>query len=103
MAMRCPKCDADISDTYEGDDYSCGIVAGWSCDTCGLGFAEHEYPREPMDDDVGIPPAPPRADGKIGTPLSKLSSQPGPKDDPGHPDHARYAEFCRIASSWGYE
>jgi hypothetical protein len=21
----------------------------------------------------------------------------------GHPDHARYDEFCRIAKSWGYD
>lgn len=30
---------------------------------------------------------------KLGTPLSQLSGQPGPG----------YAEFCRLAQSWGYE
>lgn len=99
MSMNCPKCDADVSDTYERDDWSCGIVAGWYCDACDLGIGEHEYPREPLDDDVGIMPY-----GRpIGTPVSQLSGQPGPKDDPGHPDHAKYAEFCRIARSWGYD
>ena len=34
--MNCPKCDADISDTFERDDPSCGITAGWYCDACDL-------------------------------------------------------------------
>ncbi len=63
--MNCPKCEADVSETYEPDDWSCGIVGGWYCDAC--------------------------------------DPQPGPKDDIGHPDHARYAEFCRIARAWGCE
>jgi hypothetical protein len=99
--MNCPKCDADISDSYEPDDYSVGIVAGWYCDTCDLAFGEYDYPREPMEGDVGIPPRDPSL--PLGTPISQLSGQPGPKNDPGHPDHARYAEFCRIAKSWGYD
>jgi len=36
--MNCPKCDADISDTFERDDPSCGITAGWYCDACDLGM-----------------------------------------------------------------
>lgn len=32
--------------------------------------------------------------GKLGTPISELSGQPG---------HKGYAEFKRIASSWGFE
>lgn len=99
--MNCPKCDADISDSYEPDDYSVGITAGWYCDACDLAFGEHDHPREPLEGDVGIPPRDPKA--PLGTPISQLSGQPGPKDDPGHPDHARYAEFCRIAKSWGYD
>lgn len=100
--MNCPKCDTDISESYEPDDPSVGICGGWYCDACDLGIGEHEYPREPLDDDMEIPPVPRREDGKIGTPIANLSGQPGPKDDIGHPDHARYAEFCRIARSWGH-
>lgn len=46
--MNCPKCDADISDTFERDDPSCGISAGWYCGDCDLAIAEWEAPREPM-------------------------------------------------------
>lgn len=52
--MNCPRCDADISDTFERDDPSCGISAGWYCDACDLGIAEWEAPREPMEGDVPI-------------------------------------------------
>jgi hypothetical protein len=89
--VNCPKCDADISDTFEGDDPSCGINAGWYCDACDLGIGEHEYPREPMEGDVGIPPRDPSA--PIGTPISQIST---------HPDSNGYAEWCRISRSWGY-
>lgn len=101
--MNCPKCDADVSDTYEGDDWSCGISAGWFCEACDLGIADDgEY--EPRDGDVQIMSAKEfNGDRPLGTPLSELSGQPGPKDDSGHPDHARYAEFCRIARSWGHD
>lgn len=99
--MNCPKCDADISDTFESDDPSCGITAGWFCDACDLAIAEWEYPRDPLPDDVHLSvrdPAEP-----AGTPLSELSGQPGPKNDPTHPDHQRYENFKRIARSWGHE
>lgn len=99
--MNCPKCDADISDSYEPDDHSVGIVGGWYCGVCDLGVAEDV--REPLEGDVEIPPFVREPGVKLGTPISALSSQPGPKDDLGHPDHARYAEFCRIARSWGYD
>lgn len=92
MTVNCPKCQADISDTYEPDDFSCGVVAGWNCDTCGIGVGEHEVDREPLEDDVGIAPAP--RDRPLGTPISQLSGRPG---QPG------YEEFCRIARSWGYD
>lgn len=98
--MNCPKCDADISDSYEPDDWSVGIVGGYYCDACDLAVGD-DY--EPQDDDVAIGPAPRRPDGQIGTPISELSGQPGPKDDIGHPDHARYANFSRIARSWGHD
>ena len=104
MPMNCPKCGTDISESYEPDDYSCGIVAGWSCDSCGIGFAEHEYPRELLPDDVPImTDKEAHGDRPLGTPLSELSGRPGPKDDIGHPDHARYENFKRIARSWGYD
>lgn len=88
--MDCPKCGADITDSYEPDDYSCGIVGGWYCDACDLGVGEHEYPREPLEDDV-YPSSPKK---EIGTPISEISGRPG---------HPGYAEFCRIAKSWGHE
>ena len=88
---NCPKCDADISDSYEPDDWSVGIVGGYYCDACD--FAVSDDDKEPLENDVGIPPATPRPDGKIGTPISELSGQPGPG----------YNEFCRIAKSWGYD
>lgn len=100
--MNCPKCNADISDSYESDDWSVGISAGWYCDACDLGVGD-DGDYEPLPGDVDIPPAPRPPDGKLGTPISQLSGRPGPKDDPDHPDHARYAEFCRIARSWGYD
>ena len=100
--MNCPKCEADVSETYEPDDPLVGICGGWFCDACDLGIGEHEYLHEPLEGDVEIPSAPRRPDGNIGTPLSQLSGQPGPKDDIGHPDHAHHAEFCRTARSCGF-
>ena len=100
--MYCPKCQADISDSYEPDDSSVGIVGGYYCDACDLAVGDDNY--EPMEGDVSIITAKEfRGDRPLGTPLSELSGQPGPKDDIGHPDHARYAEFCRIARSWGFD
>jgi hypothetical protein len=92
--VNCPKCDADVSDSYEPDDWSCGIVGGWYCDACDLGIGENEIDREPMDGDV-FPSAPPRdPTAPIGTPLSQLSGRPG---------HPGYDEFCRIAKSYGFD
>lgn len=100
--MNCPKCDADVSESYEPDDWSVGIVGGWYCDACDLGICE-DYQREPIEGDVGIPPAPRPPDGQRGTPLSELSSQPGDPNNLSDPRHAGYAEFCRIARSWGFD
>ncbi len=99
--MNCPKCDADIGDTYEPDDPSVGIVGGYYCDACDLAVGRDDY--EPREDDVPIGPAPRHPDGKIGTPISELSGQPGDPKDLSDPRHAGYAEFCRIARSWGYD
>lgn len=89
--VNCPKCGADVSDSYEPDDPSVGIVGGWSCE-CGEGIAEHEVGYDYHESDVGVPPAPRPA--KLGTPLSELSTRPGEKG---------YDEFVRIAKSWGYD
>ena len=101
---RCPKCNADISDSYQPDDFSVGIVGGWYCDACDQAFGERDYPREPLEGDVQIMPASElRGDRPLGTPISELSSQPGDPKNPDDPRHAGYAEFCRIARSWGYD
>jgi hypothetical protein len=90
---NCPKCDADISESYEGDDPSSGIVGGWYCDACDLGVGEEEY--EPLEGDVPLMSAKEvRGDRPLGTPLSELSGRPG---EPG------YDEFKRIAKSWGHD
>ncbi len=99
--MRCPKCDADISDTYEGADPSVGIMsAGWYCDACDAAYGEHDYPREPMHDDVPIMPASEfRGDKPLGTPFSELAGTPGTTDE----QRAKHENFKRIARSWGYD
>lgn len=39
--FECPKCGADISETYESWDPDVGIMAaGWYCDTCDEGFID---------------------------------------------------------------
>lgn len=98
-SKECPKCEADVSDSYEPDDPSVGITGGWYCDVCDLGIGEDDY--EPMEGDIQISGS--ELTRPIGTPISELSAQPGPANDPFHPDHARYAEFVRIARSWGYD
>jgi len=92
--IHCPKCDADISDTFEGADPSTGIMSGgWYCDACDLAVGEHEVEREPMPGDVQISFA--KAPGELlGTPASQISGRPG---------HPGYEEFKRIARSWGYD
>jgi hypothetical protein len=72
--MNCPKCDADIGDSYESDDRSGGICGGWYCDACEFAIREH-VPREPIAGDVEIMLAREfRGDRPLGTPLSELSS-----------------------------
>jgi hypothetical protein len=45
--VECPNCGADITHSYEHDDYSSGITwAGWYCADCDV-FIEDD----PQDDD----------------------------------------------------
>lgn len=101
MQMNCPKCDADISESYQPDEPDVGIAGGWFCNACDLAIGEHEINREPLPDDVEIEPRGRHA--AVGTPLSALSSQPGDPNNLSDPRHAGYAEWCRIARSWGYD
>jgi hypothetical protein len=102
--MNCPKCDADIRDSYEPDDWSCGIVGGWYCDACDLAVGEHEVQREPLEGDVPIMTAREfRGDRQFGTPLSEISTQPGDPNNLSDPRHAGYAEWCRISRSYGHD
>jgi hypothetical protein len=102
--MNCPKCDADIGQSYEPDDPSVGVCGGWYCDACDLAIGEHEVAREPMEYDVPITTAKDvRGDRPLGTSISELSSQPGDPNNLSDPRHAGYAEFCRIARSWGHD
>lgn len=102
--MNCPKCDADIGDSYEPDDWSVGICGGWYCDACDLAIGEHEVQREPMEGDVEIMSAREfRGDRPLGTPLSAISTQPGDPNNLDDPRHAGYAEWCRISRSYGHD
>lgn len=98
--MNCPECDADISESYEPEDWSVGISAGWFCDACDLPVGD-DGSHDTMDDDVEIPPAP--RDKPLGTPLSEISTQPGDRNNLSDPRHAGYAEWCRISRSYGHD
>lgn len=46
----CPKCDADISDTYQGQEVDVGIMTGgWWCDMCNLFVEEEEADFDDYD------------------------------------------------------
>ena len=49
---NCPKCDADITESYQSDEPDVGISAGWYCDACDEGYADEgdDY----HDDDVMV-------------------------------------------------
>ena len=91
--MHCPKCDADISDSYQDAEPDVGIMSGgYYCEACDLPV-DDDY--EPMEGDVPIMTATEARGGKpLGTPLSEISVRPG---EPG------YAEWVRISKSWGYD
>lgn len=88
---HCPKCDADISDSYQPDEPDVGICAGWYCDNCNIGYPD-DGSHEPMEDDVDIDPI--QRDKVPRTPISEISTQPG---QPG------YNEWLRISKSWGHD
>lgn len=49
--FECPKCKAEIGDSYQDDEPDVGIVGGYYCEVCDKGYsAEHES----FDDDVMI-------------------------------------------------
>lgn len=49
---ECPKCGADISDTYESAEPDVGIMSsGWYCEVCDLPVIE----EEPDDSDLEFP------------------------------------------------
>jgi hypothetical protein len=47
--VECPQCGADISDSYQEDDFDVGIVGGYYCEKCSLGVPE-EHDDEEMKD-----------------------------------------------------
>ena len=69
--------------------FACGI--GPDLPTGDQYYFEDEDAAYRHADCPGCNPAGPR---KIGTPMSELSGRPG---------HGGYAEFVRIARSWGYD
>lgn len=69
---------------------------------CGIGpelppgdiyLFESEARRAGFRDEPCCPGCYPEGKPQIGTPISQLSGRPG---------HPGYAEFCRIAESWGH-
>ena len=52
-SIECPKCNADISDSYQPAEPDVGIGAGWYCDACDLAVSDEDG-YEAHDDDVQI-------------------------------------------------
>jgi hypothetical protein len=97
QSCECPKCGSDISESYEPDDWSVGITAGWFCDACDLAVGDDGY-REPMEGDVPLMTAKEfRGDKPLGTPISELRGRP---EFPGDPRYEAWKCLCR---SHGYD
>lgn len=39
---ECPKCNADISDSYQDEEFDVGIYGGWYCEACNIGYADED-------------------------------------------------------------
>lgn len=51
MTVHCPKCSADIDDTYDGADPSVGMMTGgYYCQDCDVSVADWEVSHEPLPD-----------------------------------------------------
>jgi hypothetical protein len=76
--------------------FACGI--GWPLPTGDVYFFDSEAHRagcylSGRPECEACPGCFPNGRPRFGTPISELSGRPG---------HKGYAEFCRIAESWGY-
>ncbi len=50
----CPKCDADVSDSYQASDPDTGIIGGYYCDDCDMPVEDDEDETHYLDDlDLG--------------------------------------------------
>ena len=72
--------------------FACGI--GPALPKGDIYYFEHESRWAGLHDEPVCPGCFPAGKPQIGTPLSQLSGRPG---------HPGYAEFCRIAESWGHD
>lgn len=53
-SFECPKCQQDISDSYQGAEPDVGIMGGgWYCDACNEAYGDEDG-YEPHDDDVPL-------------------------------------------------
>ena len=79
----------DDNELNKDAKFECGI--GWPLPDGDKYIDDGDFWHTHMITCEGCGGGPPQP---LGTPLSQLSARPG---EPG------YAEFCRIARSWGYE
>lgn len=91
--MNCPKCEADISDSWQPDEPDVGISSGWFCDACDLAVSGADHPPEPMEGDVDI------FASTRGEPLSE--SAPEHTRCPAHPDVVPEMGFGLAGGGYG--
>lgn len=52
-SCECPKCGADISETYQGAEPDVGIMSsGWYCDVCNIYVDDDDDGSSFMDEDL---------------------------------------------------